>query len=324
MKMRDIKPTHVISQCIGSGKMLPSCSVIVCTRNRPEQLKQCLHGIRQLCYPDVDVIVVDNASDNDAAKPIADAWNARYIHEPVIGLSRSRNRGARFSEAEIVAFIDDDAVPNTDWLCNLIEEFFDPSVMAVTGVISAMTPSPAGIEQYSRARQQRREFDSSTDDWFAQANFGGIGDGANMAFRRKVFDSWSGFNERLGLGAAVCGGEEHNAFFELIKRGHRVVFTPRSVVQHPFPETSDDARKWSFRCIEAGGGYMARLFFEEPDYRRHLLSFVRKALTRRIRTRRNPLLTRWQELQAFVSGFRLYWHYRQNAQLKEKRWNKSC
>ena len=324
MKMRDTTPTHVISQCIGSGKTLPSCSVIVCTRNRPEQLKQCLQGIRQLCYPDVDVIVVDNASDNDAAKPIADAWSAQYIREPVIGLSRSRNRGARYSEAEIVAFIDDDAVPNTDWLCNLIEEFSDPKVMAVTGLITPTNPSYAGIEQYFRVRQQRLEFDSSTDDWFAQANFGGIGDGANMAFRRTVFDSWSGFNERLGLGAAVCGGEEHNAFFELIKRGHRVVFTPRSVVQHPFPETSDDARKWSFRCIEAGGGYMARLFFEEPDYRRHLLSFVRKALTRRIRTRRNPLLTRWQELKAFVSGFRLYWHYRQNAQLKEKRWNKSC
>jgi O-antigen biosynthesis protein len=319
MKMRDITPTHVISQCIGSGKTLPSCSVIVCTRNRAEQLNQCLQGIRGLCYPNVDVIVVDNASDDGAAKPIADAWSARYIREPVIGLSRSRNRGARYSQAEIVAFIDDDAVPNTDWLCNLIEEFSDPNVMAVTGLISPTNPSSAGIDQYFHARQQRREFDSSTNDWFALANFGGIGDGANMAFRRKVFDSWDGFNERLGLGTAVCGSEEHNAYFELIKRGHRVVFTPRSVVQHPFPETSDDARKRSFRYAEAGCAYMARLFLEEPAYRRQLLSFVRKALTRRICRRRNPLLTCWQDLRAFVGGVRLYWHYRHDAQLKGRR-----
>src|SRR5262245_60252242 len=311
-------PTHFISQCIGSGKTLPSCSVIVCTRNRPEQLKQCLQGIRQLCYPDVDVIVVDNASDDDAAKPIADARGARYIHEPVIGLSRSRNRGARYSEAEIVAFIDDDAVPNTDWLCNLIEEFSDPKVMAVTGLISPTNPASGGIEQYFRVRQQRREFDSTTDDWFALANFGGIGNGANMAFRRKVFDSWDGFNERLGLGTAVCGSEEHNAYFELIKRGHRVVFTPRSVVQHPFPETSDDARKRSFRYVEGGCAYMARLFVEEPAYRRHLLTFLRKALTRRMRPRRRPLLTSRQELRAFVRGVRLYWHYRHDVRLKEK------
>src|SRR5215475_13788837 len=119
MKMCDITLTHVISQCIGSGKTLPSCSVIVCTRNRAEHLKQCLQAIRSLCYPNVDVIVVDNASDSDEAKSIADAWSARYIREPVIGLSRSRNRGARYSESEIVAFIDDDAVPNKDWLCNL-------------------------------------------------------------------------------------------------------------------------------------------------------------------------------------------------------------
>src|SRR5262245_60825146 len=312
-------PTHVSSQCIGSGKTLPSCSVIVCTRNRAKYLTQCLQGIRDLCYPNVDVIVVDNAGDNDEARPIADAWSARYIREPVIGLSRSRNRGARHSEAEIVAFIDDDAVPNTDWLCNLIEEFSDPNVMAVTGLISPAKPSYAAIRQYFHRRQQRREFDSSTDDWFALANFGGIGDGANMAFRRNVFDSWDGFNERLGLGAAVCGAEEHNAYFELIKRGHRVVFTPRSVVQHPFPETSDDAQKRSFRFTEAGAGYMALLFFEEPAYRRQLLSFFRKALTRRILTRQNPLLTRWQELQAFLSGVRLYLHYRQDARLGEKR-----
>src|SRR5262245_28075272 len=106
MTMHYTSPKHVSSQCIGSGKTLPSCSVIVCTRNRAQHLKQCLQGIRRLCYPNVDVIVVDNASNDDAAKPIADACSARYIQEPVIGLSRSRNRGARHSEAEIVAFID--------------------------------------------------------------------------------------------------------------------------------------------------------------------------------------------------------------------------
>jgi cellulose synthase/poly-beta-1,6-N-acetylglucosamine synthase-like glycosyltransferase len=311
-------PRHVSSQCIGSGKTPPSCSVIVCTRNRAQNLNQCLQGIRGLCYPHVDVIVVDNASDNDEARAIADASNARYIREPVIGLSRSRNRGARHSEAEIIAFIDDDAAPNVDWLCNLVEEFSDPNVMAVTGLISPTKPSYPGIEEYFRARHKRREFDSSTDDWFALANFGGIGDGANMAFRRKAFDFWGGFNERLGLGTAVCGGEEHNAYFELMKRGYRVVFTPRSVVQHPFPETSDEVRKRSVRGIEAGAGYMALLFFEEPAYRSYLLSFLRKAVTRRLGTHRNPFLSRWQELQAFVSGVRLYWHYRQDGQVKEK------
>src|SRR5262245_39368182 len=147
------RSTHVGSHCIGSGKMLPSCSVIVCTRNRAEHLKQCLQGIRNLCYPNVDVIVVDNASDNDEARPIADAWSGRYIREPVIGLSRSRNRGARYSEAEIVAFIDDDAVPNPDWLCNLIEEFSDPNVMAVTGLISPTNPSYSEIQKTFPLRQ---------------------------------------------------------------------------------------------------------------------------------------------------------------------------
>src|SRR5262249_34053183 len=128
-----------------------------------------------------------------------------------------------------------------------------------------------------------------------------------------------GFNERLGLGTAFCGEEEHNAYFELIKRGYRVVFTPRSVVQHPFPETSDEVRTRSLRGIRAGAAYMALLFFEEPAHRMYLVSFLRKAVTRRIRTRRNTVLTRWQELQAFVGGLGVYWQYRRDAQLRERR-----
>src|SRR5262245_45369954 len=99
--------THAPGGCIGSEKILPSCSVIVCTRNRKDQLERCLQGIRMLCYPNVEVIVVDNASDNEDARAIADAWGGRYIQEPVIGLSRSRNAGVRYSSAEFVAFIDD-------------------------------------------------------------------------------------------------------------------------------------------------------------------------------------------------------------------------
>src|SRR5262249_22229023 len=155
-----------------------------------------------------------------------------------VGLSRTRNYGARNSSSDIVAFLDDDALPAQDWLCNLIAEFSDPTVIAVTGLISPLNPNPyGGAEQYVYRRKQRKVFDSTIRDWFALANFGAIGDGANMAFRRSIFETWPGFNEWLGLGTPIRGSEEHNAFFELIKRGHRIIFTPAAVVQHPFPET---------------------------------------------------------------------------------------
>ena len=70
------------------------------------------------------------------------------------------------------------------------------------------------------------EVDRAAPEWFERANFGGIGDG-NMALRRAVFASWPGFEEGIGRGMPVCGGEEHYAFFALIERGHRVARTLR-------------------------------------------------------------------------------------------------
>jgi cellulose synthase/poly-beta-1,6-N-acetylglucosamine synthase-like glycosyltransferase len=62
-------------------------------------------------------------------------WGVRYVVEPLVGLSRARNRGARACDSEIVAFLDDDALPEPEWLSGLLREFEDPLVMAVTGRI---------------------------------------------------------------------------------------------------------------------------------------------------------------------------------------------
>ena len=78
-------------------------------------------------------------------------------------------------------------------------------------------------------------FDRETPFWFERANFGGIGDGGNMAFRRCVFDIWPGFDERLGRGAVIDGGEEHYAFFSLLDRGYRIARAARQlfIIQLP-------------------------------------------------------------------------------------------
>jgi cellulose synthase/poly-beta-1,6-N-acetylglucosamine synthase-like glycosyltransferase len=268
----------------------PSCSVVVCTRNRSEQLDRCLHAIANAGYPDLDLVVVDNGDEDSATREIAERWKARYLREPVVGVSRARNRGARSCMSEIVAFTDDDAIPGPSWLPSLVSEFSDPAVIAVTGRIeplngltglSASTYKRLG--QYACRRNERQVFDDTTPDWFALANFGGIGDGANMAFRRRAFDIWPGFDVRLGLGGAVAGSDEHNAFFELIRRGHRIVFTPGAIVYHPFPTTQEEARDRSFRNLKAVLVYMALLFIEQPRYRTSLAGFIFRAVVRRVR-----------------------------------------
>ena len=105
----------------------PSCTVIICTRDRPELLDRCLAAVARLIYPAYEVLVVDNAPSNDRARAAAARRGARYLREPVRGLSRARNRGARASSSTIVVYVDDDSIPEPSWLGHLALEFRDPA-----------------------------------------------------------------------------------------------------------------------------------------------------------------------------------------------------
>lgn len=263
--------------CIGKHHLF---SVVICTHNRPQALESCLEAVARIRYPQFDIVVVDNAPTAPLARTIADRWGARYEVEPAIGLSRARNRGARSCRTPLVAFLDDDAQPDPAWLSALAPEFDDPAVIAVAGrTLGTGADSAAGalfqrVGGFDRGRGTRSVVDAATPGWFEQANFGGIGTGANMAFRRAAFDLWPGFDCRLGLGTAISGSEENHAFFKLIDLGYRVCYAPEAIVRHPFPRTWNDLRVRQLRTIGSGPGYFAFLLRTEPRYRRALLAIA--------------------------------------------------
>jgi cellulose synthase/poly-beta-1,6-N-acetylglucosamine synthase-like glycosyltransferase len=296
----------------------PPCTVVICTRDRPELLDQCLAAVTTLEYPRYDVLVVDNAPTNDRARFVAARHGARYLLEPVVGLSRARNRGARASLAAIVAYLDDDSVPEPAWLDHLTVEFRDPEVIAVTGrIVAADGPvESAWLRAWWRSfdcGDERRAVDRREPAWFELANFGGLGNGSNMAFRRCAFEIWPGFHERLGRGVLVAGGEEHHAFFSLIARGYRVVYTPLARVRHPFPTTLDEYVERTLCDRGATSGYVTLLFAEEPAYRRAVVRYVAQWLvgTRRA-WRAHPLppgpraVPAWRAALAFLGGASRY------------------
>ena len=260
----------------------PSCTVVICTRDRPKLLERCIAAALRVDYPGFEVLVVDNAPTNDETREVAERWGVRCVVEPVPGLSRARNRGARACSTEIVAFIDDDALVEPDWLTALAREFSDPLVMAATGMVIPLKVETEAEKLCAGAvasgSHQRRVVDRQTAQWFELASFGGLGDGMNMAFRRRAFDLWPGFHERLGRGAVVCGDEEHLAFLSLIGLGYRVAHTPRAVVRHPYPSTMRDLRSRELRSLASTMGYVTHLFFEEPRHRRALVKYVTEAL----------------------------------------------
>ena len=262
----------------------PSCSVVICTRDRPEWLNRCLDSVSRLTYPKFDVLVVDNAPKDVQSCEIAIRWGVRYVVESEPGLSRARNRGVRACTAELIAFLDDDSMPELEWLTALVVEFNDPEVMAVTGRICPLNAKTeddqvgAWIGGLDLCGQERRTADRGTPLWFGLSNFGGIGDGGNMAFRRQAFDVVPGFDERLGRGVILNGGEEHYAFFSLIDRGYRIIYTPFAIVRHPFPTGLKELRARHFKAKAASTGYLTLLFVEQPEYRCAVVRYAFEAL----------------------------------------------
>lgn len=297
----------------------PHCTVVVCTRNRPTELERCLDALAHLTYPSFDVLVVDNAPADSRARELAERHGAAYVVEPRPGLSRARNRGARETKAEIVAYLDDDAVAEADWLSALAREFADPQVMAVTGRTMRLgTQSEAcarfsGIGEPDFGGAERLTVDRQTPYWFERANFGGVGIGMNMAFRRQAFSQWPGFDERLGRGSRLPGCEEHYAFFALLDRGYRVVYTPEAVVRHPAPPTLQELRARYLRTLAASAAYLLLLVVEQPRYRRAALRYAWETLTgsprawRATAAQKTPRIApRWRVVLACLFGFILY------------------
>lgn len=297
----------------------PKVSVVIPTRNRPALLDQCLTAVAQQDFPQLEVLVVDNAPSDGRARRVAAQHGANYTVAPVRGVSRARNCGARASRGEIVAYLDDDFLPAPNWLSAMVEEFADPQVMAVSGRIRTLSEQPGaehlmalvGAPNFGGLEQL--VVDRGNPCWFEMANFGGIVPGGNMAFRRKAFDLWPGFNERLGRGTILHGGEEQHAFFSLIARGYRAVYTPRAVVVHQSFYTKQEIRTFYLKDLAASTAYMTLLFSEEPEYRRSLIKYISEALRGKSRTWRaentgfNPrMVPRWRKLCAWLSGPWLY------------------
>jgi len=209
-----------------------------------------------------------------------------------------------------VAFTDDDARPDPGWLQLLVREFSDARVMAATGEVQAPPESATAASSPPPMRGTHRVVDRETAHWFSLANFGGIGDGGNMCFRRSLFDSWTGFDERLGRGAPLSSAEEHLAFFQLIFAGHRCAHAPEAIVRHRQPQSAEEWRRFQLANTTNAVTYAALLWSEYPMTRGLLLRHLWRRLWKRspgqiAQQQRagvpSPLST-WDKLRVVIGG----------------------
>jgi GT2 family glycosyltransferase len=233
----------------------PTSSVIICafTERRWADLSAAVESLaRQSRAPDEIVIVIDHNPALLARAKRKFASTRVVANEHPRGESGSRNSGLEATRCEVVAFIDDDAVADRDWLRTLLLPYRDPRVIAVGGAV---------LPRWDRGRPTGfpEEF-----DWVVGCTYRGMPTrratvrnviGANMSFRRKVFRDIGGFSDgigRVGGGAGGCSETELCIRAGAASPAGVILYEPAARVFHRVPATRTSWRYFGTRCYREG------------------------------------------------------------------------
>ncbi|GAA1919595.1 hypothetical protein GCM10009775_10230 [Microbacterium aoyamense] len=210
-----------------------AAAVLIATYNRPDFLRTCLeHLSRQTVQPE-RIIVVDSSTDSRSEAVAQGVDKVIYVRNPLGRghTATSRMLGvALIGDADVVAFIDDDAYAEPDWLEQLLQRYEDPQVAGVGGRASNGQPGEEsqGLDAIGKFRP-----DGTLTGHFA-AHPGHDVDvdhflGANMSLRASSLRDIGGIQDYY---PGTCLREESEIALRLREAGSRLVYTPDAFVEH--------------------------------------------------------------------------------------------
>ena len=211
-------------------------SVVIVSRGRPAALSLCLTGIAQLDHPAYEVVVVACPAGAAALRAGPHAEHIKLLEFDAPNIAAARNLALTQAAGEVVAFIDDDAVPEPTWLARLCAPFADPEVAAAGGYVRGRN----GIDHQWRARSITatgcdRPLDLPGDG----PHFPHLSDaavklqGTNMAHRRDVLARMGGFDPGFRFYMDDTDLDLRHA-----RAGHRVAVVPLAEVHHGYAESA--------------------------------------------------------------------------------------
>lgn len=222
---RQPKPAFTAVRNVFSEIPFPECkewpriSVVVCSYNGARTIQACCDGLVQLDYPNFEVVIVDDGS-NDGTGDIAAEAGFRVIRIDNQGLSAARNVGIEAATGEIIAFIDDDAFPDPHWLTYLAATFESKSFAGVGG--PNLTPDDDSLLSKCVGAAPGGPVHVLLTDSLAEHI-----PGVNMAFRKTCLQEIGGFDLQFRT-----AGDDVDVCWRLQKRDWELGFNPAAVVWH--------------------------------------------------------------------------------------------
>jgi glycosyltransferase involved in cell wall biosynthesis len=221
-------------------------SVIVATHNRRDLLERTVAALRTQACPagGLEIVVVDNAS-TDGTFEALQAWAGRPGGHPVKALYETRpgksfavNAGVSAAAGSVLAFTDDDVVPQPGWAAALARAMAETGADFCAGRIRPIwgAPPPAWVSPALYGVLAIP--DNGPDRLLIKlgANEHVMPIGANMAVRREVLDRLGGWRSDLGkLRDTLRSGEDHEFYLRMLHAGLTGVYEPDALVAHLVP-----------------------------------------------------------------------------------------
>jgi O-antigen biosynthesis protein len=240
---------EVYEQAPAAGlSVTPKVSVVVCTYNGGRTLDQCLRSLRDVDYPDYEVIVVDDGSMDDTAEILARFPEVTAIRQPNKGLSVARNVGLAAATGDVIAYTDSDCFADPDWLTHLVYQLERSGAAAVGG--PNLTPDDGWLAACVAASPGQPTHVLESDQVAEHIP------GCNMAFRRDALLAVNGFDPVYRK-----AGDDVDLCWRLQQAGMWITFAPGAFVWHHRRQGPRAYLKQQAGYGEAEG----LLYFKHPD-----------------------------------------------------------
>jgi glycosyltransferase involved in cell wall biosynthesis len=227
-------------------------SVVIPTFRSPSLLQKCLHSLNEQCFnkQEFEVIVVNDGPD-DATRELvqhffrqSDIVIRYFMQDKKRGPAAARNIGWQRAVGWLVAFTDDDCIPDTDWLHDLWYAYKGETLIAYSGTLKVPVPARPTDYEINSAGLEKASFVT-----------------ANCCCTKKALELTGGFDERFSM----AWREDSDLEFKLLQHKIPIVKLANAIVVHPVRKA-----KWGVSIPEQRKGmYNALLYKKYPKQYRH-------------------------------------------------------
>lgn len=209
------------------GEMNELISIIIAVKNEEKTIQKCIDSLLSLSYPNYEIIVVDNNSDDKTLELLKQyKEKIKILENKTPGPSACRNMAIKIAKGEYIAFTDGDCVVSSNWLAELMLGFQDEKVVSVGGsqaipedesdfgvMISRFLSSVGFITDYVKTNNQNIKNVEHNPS-------------CNVIYKRFIFDEIGFFDENL------WPGEDVLLDYKIRKQGYSIFYNPNAIVYH--------------------------------------------------------------------------------------------